>query len=116
MKRVSPLVGIIIIAATAIVLFGGVFGWQYFVTKVQNQASSQNTVDTSVTELKQKILSGIKQLLDNGYDEQLGLKVTNYIREYEKIVPDDNDIESALNAMTDKFGPCWGIPEGECRE
>ena len=34
-KRISSLVGIIIIVAVSIVLFGGVFAWQHFATKSQ---------------------------------------------------------------------------------
>ncbi len=35
------LVGIIIIVVAAIVIFGGVFAYQYFATKVNNEAQNQ---------------------------------------------------------------------------
>ncbi len=42
MKRISTLLGIVIILATAIILFGGAFGYRYFTTqtKIQNPATS----------------------------------------------------------------------------
>jgi|GEM_PF-4455794 len=41
-KRISTLVGIIVIIITAIILLGGVFVWQYFATKPQINPNIQN--------------------------------------------------------------------------
>jgi len=43
MKKISTLVGIIIIVVTVVVLFGGVFAWQYFTAKTQPIAITQQT-------------------------------------------------------------------------
>jgi hypothetical protein len=48
-KGISTLTGIIIIVAAAVILFGGVFAWQYFaksqtpITNVQPNSNSQNS-------------------------------------------------------------------------
>ena len=53
MKKVSTKVGFIIIAAEIIILFGGVFAWQYFALKqIKNPVMSQKM---SVARQKQEI-------------------------------------------------------------
>ncbi|MEK7080650.1 MAG: hypothetical protein AAB925_02380 [Patescibacteria group bacterium] len=42
-KKVSTLVGTIIIVAVAVILFGGVFAYQYFTTKSQQNSLQQNS-------------------------------------------------------------------------
>lgn len=42
MKKISTLVGIIIIIIAAVILVSGVFIYQYFVTKINNQTQQQN--------------------------------------------------------------------------
>jgi hypothetical protein len=46
-KRISTLVGIIIIVATTVVFFGGVFAWQYFIVK-----SNVETVGLDLSEVE----------------------------------------------------------------
>jgi len=41
-KRISTLVGIIIIIVIAVILFGGIFAYQYFATKTNNPPQVQN--------------------------------------------------------------------------
>ena len=56
-KGVTTLVGIIIIIVVAVILFGGVFAYQYFATKFQqNQIQNKNSnpescLDTAVSQL-----------------------------------------------------------------
>lgn len=67
-------------------------------------------------DLKKEIISGVNLLLANGYETNLGLKISEYAKEYNKRGEVDLVVDSALNNMLEKFGPCWGIPTGECRE
>ncbi len=50
MKKVSTLVGILIILAAAILLFGGVFAWQYY-----NKPHEANTVTNKVNDLNNNV-------------------------------------------------------------
>ncbi len=47
MQKTSTLVGIIIIIVVAVVIFGGVFAYQYFATKTQSVASTQQSNQTA---------------------------------------------------------------------
>lgn len=78
--------------------------------------SGKIIADMSTGELKQNIFSKSELLLNGEYNDKLGLELTDYVTEYEKRVTNDIDVEKVLESMTIKYGPCWGIPEGECRE
>ena len=53
MKKITTLVGVTILLVIAVVLFGGVFAWQYFALKqIKNPVMSQKM---SVARQKQEI-------------------------------------------------------------
>ncbi len=67
MKQISTLTGILIIVAAAAVLFGGVFGWEYYVnpnfTNINlNQVQSKKLKNVTVSLSEESILSAIEKL------------------------------------------------------
>ncbi len=67
-QKVSTIIGIGIIVATAVVLFGGVFAWQYYngeISNTQLPISNQNSnteakpcIDTAMTQYDMNICAG----------------------------------------------------------
>ncbi len=71
----------------------------------------------SVADLKQSILGGSKLLVQK-YDTDLGYHVSADLREYlvVRTIVGDQAVEAASDSLVNLYGPCWGIPDGECRE
>lgn len=66
MKKISTLVGIIIIVVIAVILFGGVFAYQYFSTKTQPVA--QSTKNSSTTnQVSSVIVAGMSKYTDQDF-------------------------------------------------
>ncbi len=69
----------------------------------------------SDTDLKKSLIEGLASL-NTTYDSGLGLKMSAYLREYSTRGLSDSTVDSLNNSLIIKLGPCWGIPNGECRE
>lgn len=70
----------------------------------------------SDVQLREELKKSLANLLA-AYDEKLGLQTSAYLREFEygrKL--NDPEIQSEVDAMLKKYGPCWGIPGGQCAE
>ncbi|MFA5991784.1 MAG: hypothetical protein WC794_06090 [Candidatus Doudnabacteria bacterium] len=80
------------------------------ISDFQKDAKSQSS-----EKLKQEILTNVKKLM-NKYEVVMGYKMSSYIWEYQKRNPNDSEINMAVGSMFNKYGPCWGIPDGQCKE
>ncbi len=69
----------------------------------------------SSEKLKQEISSGVNKLL-NKYEVVMSYKMSAYIWEYQKRKPNDAEMALITDSLLNKYGPCWGIPEGQCKE
>jgi hypothetical protein len=78
--------------------------------------SQEQAKNFSDNELKEKIVQRRDILLNNTYDWKMGIEMGAYLHESwgrGTNLQENREIESQL---FDKWGPCWGIPEGQCRE
>ncbi len=66
-RKISTLTGIIIILATAVLLFGGVFGWQYYLVK--NETADWKTYTNSEYGFEIKYPPGTEIILNNPIDD-----------------------------------------------
>lgn len=66
--------------------------------------------------LKHSILQAVAALKKSSTDEPLKLQTALYLTEYVSRVPHDQDIDALSEDLVILFGPCWGVPEGQCRE
>lgn len=80
-----------------------------------NFRAEASNISTDI--LKSRIIVQGKQL-EKEYDTKIGLQVSAFLAEYEKRVPNnaDADLLNIQDLLFNKYGPCWGIPAGECRE
>jgi len=65
-------------------------------------------------ELRSQLLSGLSS---NQLDTQLGIEMLAYYTDFKhhrKI--NDPEIDSLVVSAVKRYGPCWGIPVGQCRE
>lgn len=69
----------------------------------------------SNSELESKLNEGLTTLLSQ-YDTNTGLWVSANYREYENRNLSSTTIDQMRDSVLTKYGPCWGIPEGQCRE
>jgi hypothetical protein len=105
MKKVSTLVGIIIIIAVAVILFGGVFAYQYILKSQQNSnffASSQKTNQTQTVGWKTYKNNVVEIKYPNNW--KIG---QNYI-----IVGDSNLVFCPENLSDNSETVCKMIAEG----
>jgi hypothetical protein len=68
----------------------------------------------STEELKSDLVSGLtsKQL-----DTELSIKMSAYYTEFKyHRHANDSRIDSLIDSAIKKYGPCWGIPVGQCKE
>lgn len=69
----------------------------------------------SDSQLISELSEDLRFLLGN-YDMELGLKVGAFGQEVSRRKITNAEIERLRTEMLAKYGVCWGIPEGECRE
>lgn len=69
----------------------------------------------SDADLQQALIKGMNSLVAS-YQTNLGLKMSDYLKEYSGRGLINTEINSLNDSLIQKNGPCWGIPQGECRE
>jgi hypothetical protein len=77
---------------------------------------TENANEMSDGDLKNEILSDLK-LLNTSFDREAALQITADLSVFEdKRHLKDASIDAFVNGMLIKYGPCWGIPQGQCQE
>ena len=69
----------------------------------------------STAALIQMVIDTSRQLLKTE-DLQFSLKETAYETELYIRKVSSTDVQAAHNSLLSKYGPCFGIPEGDCKE
>lgn len=66
-----------------------------------------------------EIVAELKTLFKFGlanFDKNSTFQSAAYLNEYHLRKLNDSEIEKNFKLMLVKYGPCWGIPDGQCRE
>ena len=70
----------------------------------------------SDVELRAELTSDLHSLLSINLDAELALQTAMYYAEFGRRHLMDAGIEDRIASMLTKYGPCWGIPAGQCKE
>ncbi len=76
------------------------------------QQAKKLSDENLVSEIKQ----GLIKLVNEKYETNLALQMSADLREYQTRGLIDIKIDELESSMLSKYGPCWGIPAGQCRE
>jgi hypothetical protein len=69
----------------------------------------------SPEELRTEIVSTHQNFTSSG-NRELIPQLSAYISEYLSSYPDDSQISEINDLLVTEFGPCYGLPEGQCQE
>ena len=76
----------------------------------------QQSKSLSDTKLMLELKQGLTNLNTGNYDINFGLQMSADVGEYYQRNFTDPTINDLIDSMLDKYGPCWGIPSGQCVE
>lgn len=85
--------------------------YQYKIQKTY-KADAENTP----TPVLKSAINNDFELLNKRYGVIAGIRMRGCITEYKERVPNDADIQNIEDTLFNKYGPCWGVPEGQCQE
>ena len=86
-----------------------------FAEEEQIAVDRQEALHMSDAELISEITSGLKTLSQR-YSIELGLQTSADLGVYANRRVCDPTVDALQQSVTQKWGPCWGIPEGQCNE
>jgi hypothetical protein len=86
-----------------------------FAEEEQIAVDRQEALHMSDAELISEITSGLKTLSQR-YSIELGLQTSADLGVYANRRVCDPTVDALQQSVTQKWGPCWGIPEGQCKE
>jgi hypothetical protein len=75
---------------------------------------TQQAKDMLDTDLSNQIDLALRPPAD--MDTEQSLKIAAYINELNLRNYHDPIVDGLIDTVVQKYGPCWGIPEGQCRE
>jgi hypothetical protein len=87
-----------------------------FAEQTQYSVYVKQSGSLSDSEVISQLTKGLTTLNTGNYETNLGLQMSADIREYQIRKLKDPAINELQDSVLTKFGPCWGIPEGQCKE
>ena len=84
-------------------------------TLSQSTKTSTSTAESKLDQEKSEIIL-LNAKLSKGYDRELVTLLVSKIDSYQEQMPNDAQVQTIMDNLVNTYGPCVGIPDGECRE
>lgn len=78
-------------------------------------SATEHAKSVSAQELKQEIISTYRDFISTRNQQQL-MQLSAYTSVYMSSNPYDSQISDINDSLVTEFGPCYGLPGGQCRE